>query len=143
MPTADPRLAGLAAQLAVIHDGLREQLAAVQDGLAATRTGTGLVALQDHCLAFCGALGAHHEQEDGTGFGLLAELAPATRPAIEQLRQDHRVVAGLLRELEQLLAGDRPVEEVGRAVEGLAAIIESHFRHEERTLNAALAGTLA
>lgn len=141
-PTPDPRLAGMAAQLAMIHDGLREMLAAVRDAPDAARSGTNPPALQEHCLAFCGALAAHHANEDDTGFPVLARLAPGTAPAIEQLRRDHQVVAGLLGDLRDLLAGGRPVDELAPAVDGLAAILESHFRHEERTLAAAIAGTL-
>ena len=138
---ADPRLAAFAAQLAAIHDGLREMLAAVLADLEAARTGSRPAELLEHCYAFCGAVSGHHRNEDDAGFSAVVDLAPATAPAIQELRREHEVVAGLLRDLEGLLSSGRPADEIGRSVDGLAALLESHFRYEERTLDTAIAGT--
>ncbi|MEK8109914.1 hemerythrin domain-containing protein [Micromonospora sp. M12] len=91
-------------------------------------------------MTFCAALGRHHTGEDAGAFRLLAEEVPELRPVIQNLITDHEVVAGILERVEALLAGDTamPVAEVRAELDGLAALLESHFRYEEKRLVAAL-----
>ena len=49
------------------------------------------------------------------------------------------MIAHLLSGLEKAIRSQAPPEEIGRHLEGLAAIMESHFRYEERQLLAVLA----
>ena len=49
------------------------------------------------------------------------------------------MIAHLLGGLEKAVRSQAPPEEIGRHLEGLAAIMESHFRYEERQLLAVLA----
>jgi hypothetical protein len=58
---------------------------------------------------------------------------------IERLGQDHEVIGSLLRELDRALASGAGPRELGPHLDGIAAIMESHFRYEERQLLGALA----
>ena len=49
------------------------------------------------------------------------------------------MIAYLLSELELAIRAQAPPEEIDRHLEGLAAIMESHFRYEERQLTGILA----
>jgi hemerythrin HHE cation binding domain-containing protein len=53
---------------------------------------------------------------------------------IDKLRQDHDMVASLLGEFEQALTQAGSAEQVAHRLDGIAAIMESHFRYEERQL---------
>ncbi|MEU8425387.1 hemerythrin domain-containing protein [Micromonospora sp. NPDC048835] len=129
------RLAAVGNQMIEIHLWLRAELARLQASLDAPSRD-----LRAHCLTFCAALGRHHTGEDGGAFRLLAEEIPELRPVIQNLITDHEVVAGILERVEALLGGDAgvPVAQVRAELGGLAALLESHFRYEEKRLVTAL-----
>jgi iron-sulfur cluster repair protein YtfE (RIC family) len=131
------RARALGHELVRVHDWLRTELARLRDGLD---TGDRLVPLQAHCIAFCEALTRHHTSEDAMAFPTVAAQLPELAPVLGQLSQDHRLVEDVLRRLRELVTTVTPatVDAVRREVDGLSAIMESHFRWEERTLVAAL-----
>ncbi|MFJ8045583.1 hemerythrin domain-containing protein [Kitasatospora sp. NPDC096147] len=141
---AAERLTALGGELVVVHDGLREELARLRAGVAGGRRRER--GLREHCAAFCGALTEHHTGEDAVMFPELAREYPELRPVLEQLTEDHRMISGLVEALEQVLAGvgDEPGEEevarVRSRLDGLGAIMESHFAFEERRIVTALNG---
>jgi Hemerythrin HHE cation binding domain len=119
-------------QLVDIHLALREELGRLRETpLAGSRD------LRIHCLAFCAALARHHTGEDGGAFVVLAERHPELRPVIEELVRDHETVADVLRHLAELLVNPDAAD-VHMELDGLAAVLESHFGYEERKLIAAL-----
>jgi iron-sulfur cluster repair protein YtfE (RIC family) len=135
------RVLALGQELVRVHDGLREELARMRD---AARTGerpavgTSLLA---HCTAFCSALTEHHVGEDEHVFPVLARRFPDLAPVIEKLAEDHELIAGILARVQEVTAGlgaggdaDRLLGEL----DGLAAILESHFSFEERRIARAL-----
>jgi hypothetical protein len=136
-------MAALSEQLTQVHQALREQLAALRreaaGGTAAgTAAGTDLLG---HCLSFCAAIHTHHTGEDGQLLPALRAAAPELAPVIDNLIEDHALVAGLLRQVRELLAPERtPVspDALGRELDGLTAILESHFSYEERRIARAL-----
>lgn len=136
-PTDSPagRLAAVGNQMIEIHLWLSAELARLQASLDTPSRD-----LRAHCLTFCAALGRHHTGEDAGAFQLLAEEAPELRPVIQNLITDHEVVAGILERVEALLGGDAavPVAQVRAELAGLAALLESHFRYEEKRLVTAL-----
>ncbi|MFD2763326.1 hemerythrin domain-containing protein [Micromonospora eburnea] len=134
------RLTALGTQLIEIHDWLREELARLRASLDSPGSaGTGLTReLRAHCVGFCAALERHHSGEDDGVFRLLAEQVPELRPVLAELREDHRVVADLLNRIDALLTGAADGATVRTELDGLAALIESHFSYEERKLVAAL-----
>jgi hemerythrin-like domain-containing protein len=140
------RLAAYGNQLIDIHLWLREELARLREDVDAHLAGgtERPRALQGHCLTFCAALTRHHTGEDDGAFRVLAEQFPELRPAIKELERDHHLVAGILRSLQTLLGGLVPgtdpaeAQRVRAELDGLAALLESHFVYEEKKLVAAL-----
>jgi uncharacterized membrane protein YccC len=133
------RARALGRQLVEVHQWLRTELARLREELAAY-AGSGTpgppAPLRTHCTAFCQALTRHHSSEDTTGFQALAEQFPELNPVLEQLRRDHQLVADILRRLQRLLTTLTPAdaEPARRELDGLSAILESHFQWEERRL---------
>jgi hemerythrin-like domain-containing protein len=141
------RLTAYGNQLVEIHIWLREELARLRESVESHLEGVGSVQgrsldLRAHCLTFCGALSRHHTDEDAGTFPVLAAQFPQLRPVVEELMRDHHLVAGILGRLEELLSGldAGPVDQQGLRAEldGLAALLESHFVYEEKKLVAAL-----
>jgi iron-sulfur cluster repair protein YtfE (RIC family) len=130
------RIEALGVELVRVHNWLRGELAALRTDITAKRPRK----LQAHCAAFCAALVRHHSGEDTGAFPLLIEQFPALAPVIEKLREDHVLVADILQQLEDLMSGvsdspnDAEIRRVQSELDGLAAILESHFGYEERQL---------
>ncbi|SBT48743.1 hemerythrin domain-containing protein [Micromonospora narathiwatensis] len=141
-PSQSPagRLTALGTQLIEIHHWLREELARLRASLdSPDGAGPGLSReLRAHCLGFCAALDRHHTSEDGGAFRVLAEQVPELRPVLATLSEDHRAVAAILTRVEELVTGQAAGPTVRAELDGLAALLESHFSYEERKLVAAL-----
>lgn len=125
-------------ELVRVHQWLRDELAGIHDRLDANELD--VMPLRAHCVAFCAAITRHHTSEDTVGFPTIAGGLPELAPVLEALTRDHRLVEDIVRRLSELLASTTPdtVDEVRREVDGLSAILESHFRWEEKALVAAL-----
>lgn len=133
MPSFTPpfdRAIAAGRQLIEIHDWLRDELAQL-------RTGRGS-ALTAHCVAFCAAVSRHHTSEDAGAFVELARTYPELRPVLDELIRDHAIVADLLRRVEALATDNGGADRVQGELDGLAALLESHFTYEERKLTSAL-----
>ncbi|MCA2214680.1 hemerythrin domain-containing protein [Jidongwangia harbinensis] len=121
------RLTALGQQLIETHVRLLGALDDLRDGAPPPRE------LADHCLAFCAAVTRHHTEEDTSVFPLLAARHPELRDVLDGLERDHRMVAGMLARLAEL--AQRLDEDGARAeLDGLAALLESHFVWEEKRL---------
>jgi len=143
---AQDRAAALGAQLARIHQALRDQLRDVRDRLADDPGrpvgGPPAMDVVHHCLMLCGALRAHHTGEDGDLFPALLRGHPEFAATMDKLREDHRLIADILARLRDLLARAAETPDRGslvRELDGLAAIMESHFAYEERRIARAAA----
>ena len=86
------------------------------------------------CRGFCTALDEHHRGEDQVLFPAIAAAHPELAPVLAALSQDHSMVAHLLQELGA--AADQAADPavLQRHLDGVAALMESHFRYEERQL---------
>lgn len=129
------RLIAWGGELRAVHDRLREALRVSQEALVvgeeaepATRD------LLLFCHGFCTALAGHHEGEDRTLFPAIARQHPGLRDTLGKLEQDHSMMAHLIGGLQDAADRAAPRAELHRHLEGLAAIMESHFRYEERAL---------
>jgi hemerythrin-like domain-containing protein len=141
-------LAAFGNRLIEVHIWLREELTRLRDDADAYLDGHSERPrdLRAHCLMFCSALSRHHTGEDDGPFPVLAEQFPELRPALEELGRDHDMVAGMLRSLQDLFddlgaAADGDPAEAQRLraeLNGLAAVLESHFVYEEKRLVSAL-----
>ncbi len=56
------------------------------------------------------------------------------RPVVARLEQDHSMIAHLLGGLEAAMSSGVGREEALRHLEGVGAIMENHFRYEEREI---------
>ena len=124
-------MAALGDELVRIHDALRAELRLLRAG----ERGAGLP-LAASCLAFCGALTRHHTGEEAGAFPALAERYPNLRPLLGKMAEDHVLIAGIVARVAELAAGG--AGDTGGELDGLAAILESHFSFEERRLREAL-----
>ena len=133
--------AAFSQQLRQIHQQLRDQLSRIQDDLGGEECPE--TGLQVRCLAFCSALATHHVGEDDDVFPRLVTARPGLAPTVRKLIGDHTAIAAILPQIRALVrrASTAPAEDLPglrREFDGLAAIMESHFRYEERTISAAL-----
>lgn len=129
------RLTAWSHELRQVHRRLRDALAATRASLAEGAPGE--AATRDlllYCHGFCTALDAHHQGEDRTLFPALAAAHPELQPVLASLGQDHTMIAHLLGALRTAAERSAPPEELTRHLEGVAAIMENHFRYEERKL---------
>ncbi|MZD06166.1 hemerythrin domain-containing protein [Streptomyces sp. SID5785] len=129
------RLVAWSRELRRVHGRLREALRVTRTSLAEGTPGEAATReLLLYCHGFCAALDAHHQGEDRTLFPAVAEAHPQLRPVLRALEQDHSMIAHLLGGLQAAVERAATPEELGGHLEGIAAIMESHFRYEERQL---------
>lgn len=125
-------------ELTDAHDVLRRSLQNARDSTRRERDAARRELLL-YCHGFCLALRGHHDSEDTEFFRQISARQPQLREVIDKLRQDHELIATLLRDLEHALTRTGSAEQLARHLDGIAAIMESHFRYEERQLFEALA----
>lgn len=135
------RLIAWSHELRSVHRRLREALAVTRASLADGTPGEAATReLLLYCHGFCAALDGHHRGEDRTLFPAVAEAHPELQPVLRALEQDHSVIAHLLGSLRAAAGRSAPPAELSRHLDGAAAIMESHFRYEERQLLTVLEG---
>jgi hypothetical protein len=135
------RAVALSVQLAQAHQELRWQINQLRADPGQRRPDDDV--LVTHCLAFCAALTSHHRGEGTALFAELLRERPDLATAVANLVQDHEMIASILSQVAELSdlaagSGGPALEAIGRELDGLAAIMESHFNYEERTISAAL-----
>ncbi|MEU9043049.1 MULTISPECIES: hemerythrin domain-containing protein [unclassified Kitasatospora] len=141
---AGGRTAALSLQLSRAHQDLRLRLADVRSHLGRPRPDGDT--LLTHCLAFCTALTNHHQGEDSGLFTQLLHERPDLVPTVAKLVEDHGFISAILARVRDLAeqaahlsdADPARLEAIGRELDGLAAIMDSHFGYEERAIGAAL-----
>ncbi|MFF5922367.1 nitroreductase/quinone reductase family protein [Streptomyces flavochromogenes] len=150
----DPaRHRAIADHLVEVHAELRAELTALREGLgspaeeAAGPTDAAGTVVRDtpalggrlarHCLTFCGALHAHHHNED-SAFDLLEREFPELSDSLDRMREEHRVIARTVEELEALLTSGAAPGTLRAEVDRLATRLEEHFTYEESQLVPAL-----
>lgn len=129
------RLVAWSHELRAVHERLREALqvtrTAVEAGADAERATRDLLL---YCHGFCSALAGHHDGEDRELFPAIAAAHPDLHETLDKLAQDHSMIAYLLSGLRAAIDRSASPAELDRHLEGIAAIMESHFRYEERSL---------
>jgi hemerythrin-like domain-containing protein len=122
-------------ELRAVHSRLRDALRATRESLdsaAPVQLATRDLLLL--CHGFCVALTGHHRGEDATLFPAIASAHPGLRETLDRLQRDHAMIGQLIGSLEKAIdTAAKPAELVSH-LEGIAAIMESHFRYEERQL---------
>ena len=143
---APDRMAALSEQLIHVHRVLRERLTSLRQEVAggAGHRAAGTVIGEDllsHCLSVCSEIRAHHTGEDSQLLPALRAAEPELAPVIDNLLEDHALVASILRQVRELLTPGREpshADALVRELDGLIAILESHFSYEERRIANAL-----
>lgn len=129
------RVAALGSELRRLHDRIREVLDDARDGIDPTAAAAALTDdLVLRCRAVCTTLGAHHRDEDAHLFPWLRREHPGLATVVDQLEQDHEMIGTLLADLDRVVRSGAASGVVLRHLEGVDAIMESHFRYEEREL---------
>jgi hypothetical protein len=150
LPAPD-RAVALSEQLIHVHRVLRERLASLRqeaaDGVRAAGAVSGAADaatgddLLSHCLSFCSAIHTHHTGEDSQILPALRTAAPELATVIDNLIEDHALVAGIIRQIRELATAGQAApapDALARELDGLIAILESHFSYEERRIAKAL-----
>lgn len=135
------RLVAWGRELRAVHERLREALEvtreAVAEGVDAEVVSRDLLLF---CHGFCTALSGHHRGEDRLLFPALAAAHPELSDTLRRLQQDHAMIEHLLGALQRAVDRALPAGELERHLEGIGAVMESHFRYEERQLLVVLDG---
>jgi len=121
-------------ELAAAHERLRRALRVTRDALDRGDAEPAGADLLLYCHGFCAALNGHHVSEDTALFPELSTRHPQLRSAIAKLTQDHEMIAALLTQFSHALTASATADELLRHLDGLGAIMESHFNYEERQL---------
>ncbi|GAA1633594.1 hemerythrin domain-containing protein [Catellatospora bangladeshensis] len=150
----------LLAELRWIHDMLRRDLAtvrrladeaaagapaaALQEGLRRLQSSGPLFQLKANCLSYCQVVHHHHSLESALLFPAVRRSAPHLKETVDRLEADHRLVSGLLDQVEgaaRALGGDdRAVrEKLVAALRTLSDHLLEHLAFEEESLAPVLA----
>jgi hypothetical protein len=118
-----------------VHARLREALpvtrSPVGDGASGEAATRGLLLF---CHGFCAALDSHHQAEDRTLFPAIAAAHPELHQVLRSPEQDHSMIVDLLDGLRAAVDGNASLDELDHHLDGVAAVMENHFRYEERQL---------
>ncbi|WP_433586211.1 hemerythrin domain-containing protein [Microbacterium hydrocarbonoxydans] len=129
------RLIAWDAELRSAHTRLRAALAAtrqaLESGVDAPNAASDLALF---CIGFCTALDGHHRSEDQSLFPALRAEHPELGDKIDKLMQDHSMLSHLLGALRSAVESGADAEVVEGHLDGVNAIMESHFRFEEREI---------
>lgn len=129
------RFAAWSGELRRVHTRLRDALRVTREVVDAGDAGASATRdLLLYCHGFCAALDGHHRSEDRTLFPAFEAAHPDLAPVLRALEQDHSMMAHLIGGLQAAVDAQASPEALARHLEGLAAIMESHFRYEERQL---------
>lgn len=138
---AAERVAALGSELRRLHDRIRDLLDDARDGFDPS---PGTASLGDdlalRCRAVCTTLGSHHRDEDTALFPWLRRERPELGAVVDRLEHDRAMIGALLAGLDRAVRAGSGRDVVLRHLEGVDAIMESHFRYEERELVAVLDG---
>lgn len=144
MASADPspereRLRAWSQQMHTVHQRLSDALDVARESAEdaiASAIGPSDPAADPvlHCWGFCLALSGHHHSEDEVLFPHLAAAHPQLQPVLAQLRSDHSMIEHLLGEYRAALAQQRPGADLVRILDGISAVMTTHFRYEEKSL---------
>ncbi len=129
------RLIAWSHELRAVHARLRDALNLTRTAIA--QGGEVAVASRElllYCRGFCSALNGHHRGEDLVLFPALAAAHPHLKPVLATLSQDHSMLTYLLGELDTAVDRAADPGELVRHLDGVAALMESHFAYEERQL---------
>ncbi len=128
------RLIAWSGELRRAHARLREALELLR---SSPESGAERVLADDlliYCVGFCAALDAHHRGEDRTLFPAIEAAHPALSGVLTALKQDHSMLAHLIGGLQAAARAGASRPLLDQHLDGIEALMENHFRYEEREL---------
>jgi len=129
------RVAAWGQQMRSVHQRLRDALDIARESIENGGQPESLADdLQLFCSGFCVALTGHHLHEDAQLFPRVLEAEPDLADTVSKLVQDHNMIAHLIQGLEHALHSSEDEEILLRNLDGIEAVMETHFRFEERQL---------
>ncbi|SKC58283.1 hemerythrin domain-containing protein [Krasilnikoviella flava] len=151
------RLVAWGQELRSVHARLRDALEVAREAVTVAADDGSTPADADprrliglYCHGFCQALEGHHRGEDGSVFTALLDLRPDLADVVAELQRDHTMLDHLLGGLARAVDAGADAAALDRHLDGIDAVMETHFRYEEKrlvdaldepALAAALAGT--
>lgn len=134
-----PRLVAWGQQMRAVHQRLRDALEIARQAVDEGEHPDSLAGdLQLFCGGFCVALTGHHLSEDAALFPLVLEAEPELADTVAKLVQDHNMIAHLIQKFQSALQDSADSETLLENLNGIDAVMETHFRFEERQLVALL-----
>ena len=122
-------------ELRLVHTRLRRAMDVAREAIdLSADPGTLAADLLVHCHGLCATLDGHHRSEDAGLFPQIADSRPDLAPVLAKLSQDHSMMAHLIGALEEALRSGADPDTLHGHLDGIGAIMESHFRYEERSL---------
>lgn len=129
------RLIAWSAELRAVHQRLRDALALTRAEVAAGHdAGPVTRELLLYCHGFCAALDGHHAAEDRTLFPAIEAAHPELAETLGLLQRDHSMIGHLVGALQEAVDRSEGLDVLDRHLEGIEAVMESHFGYEERQL---------
>lgn len=129
------RLAAWGQQMRAVHQRLRDALDIARETIEGGGDPESIARdLQLYCVGFCVALTGHHASEDARLFPLVLAERPELAPTVAKLMQDHSMIAYLIQNLEHAVTTAQGAEALLQHLDGIEAVMETHFRFEERQL---------
>jgi hypothetical protein len=128
------RVVAWSAELRRVHQRLADALVIAR---ASIESGEPVAAGLDpltYCWAFCSALDGHHGGEDQWLFPMVRAARPDVTDVLDNLARDHRMIGHLLADLRRAMTAGAGVAELVRHVDGIEAVMTTHFRYEEKRL---------
>ena len=141
---SDERLIAWGDELRRVHQRLRSALELARDSVEDAEEAVDDDEVRDfllYCWGFCVALTGHHRSEDRSLFPEIVAAHPDLADVIRKLTQDHSMIEHLIGGLQKALDSGSPTEEKLRHLDGIEAVMETHFRYEESQLIAVLDAT--
>ncbi|MFF3619103.1 hemerythrin domain-containing protein [Streptomyces sp. NPDC002467] len=127
-------------ELRQVHGKLRNALALARARLDGGDPADAATDLLLFCHGFCTALSGHHRAEDGSLFPELLRARPELAPVVAKLTQDHNVIEHLIGALRKAVADSTDPEVAHLHLDGIEAVMETHFKYEEKQLGPVLDG---
>jgi hemerythrin-like domain-containing protein len=130
-----PRLRAWGEEMREVHRRLRDALDLARETLDDEHAGDPSAGDRLlYCWGFCAALSGHHGAEDGELFPRLVRDRPELAPVVRQLVQDHHMIEHLIGTFRAAVEHGATAAEKARHLDGIEAVMETHFRYEERRL---------
>ncbi|RRR95873.1 hemerythrin domain-containing protein [Glycomyces terrestris] len=133
MSSETDRLVAFSTQLRTVHQRLRQALDLARRSVDGEFEEAGRDLLV-YCRGFCAALSGHHRSEDRGLFPEITAAHPQLAPVIANLVRDHNMLEHLLGDFAAAIDAGADADALHRHLDGIGAVMETHFGYEERQL---------